>query len=741
MATLTVYPGVKPDGTRVSVVAEDLSTPIPNGGAVVTYSEYYANLISDHQLLTENPVIGGPPPITILTAAVTVGGSPGAGKILKAISATQATWQDDAGGLNGVTVTGTPSAGQVLAATGESAATWQDDTAGVVADGDVSAEAAGAVFDDATESGPALLAALTAMTSKSGGRFIAPRTNRATIVNNRVVTFGGQFSNLHFLGGRYKRTQNGVSAIREGVFTFEGDAPGGISNPVNDVVFEHVTFQGNGAETDLSKAVQMSAGNRSAFIGVKLYDFAKEGLFWPGNSKYGKIALCHGERIGKWPGTPISVYNIATHYAVLFGSTAYDFGSGVEMGGRAAVIFGNIFEKGQRHGLMLHSTGGANELGAFFGNVIIDCNTGLTIADNGTSIGKSLLFGNVIYNCWKGVDIGSKPTSKQPYVVQSNFMLHGHAGVECIRTHVGGHVVQGNTIARITGTTTGAITAGTNQLTVPKTNALMHDIAARSTLTIAGVSGTKTVTAVSDDRGTITLDSNADVTVPAGTLVTFHSAKWVFVLLGTGNDHTIFRGNTIIGVPWSASCFRLDGTNYTLTENLFEPRGESYGSTAIIEWLDVAGVLAHRLLATDMDVTQPWTISGTMRSVIYAANAPPVGTWKVGDVRYVWPPVAGGPEKEICTTAGTAGTAPLTLTATTVAGTANVTLAGGAYAGEKIYRGCKIKIAGEYAGATVTVVSGTGANIVVDTNATVGVAGASVTYSAPVWKAAGSIAP
>lgn len=707
MATLTVYPGVKPDGTRISVLSQDGVTPIPNAGAVVAFSDYYLSKLATGELLDDDPVNSGDPPITLIAPGITVTGSPSPGQVIEYVSGTTAHW---------------------------------DTPLSTAADGDVPAESLGARFDDATESSAALLAALDTMVNK-GGRFIAPRTTKAALIANPLVMIGGKYSNIHVIGGRYKHTVNAAGAARDACMVFEQNVePGAIIRWVDDVTIEHTTFFGNGADTDLFKAVRLGSGDRSAFYGVKLYDLAHEGLFWPGFSRWGKIGYCHAERVGKKPGVPLSAFNIATDYAVLFGSTAYDVGHGVEMGGKAAVIFGCIFDKCQRHALMLHSTGGANELGNFFGNVLMNAETGLFVADQATSIGKSLLHANVIYNCWKPVDVGSKPGSNQPYVVSDNFMLHGTLSTEAVKSHVGGHVIQSNTIARVTGTTTGSITSGTAILTVPNTLALMHNIAVGSTLTIAGVSGTKTVTAVSDDRATITLNSNADATVGPSAVVTFHSAKWAFCLRDTGNDNLVFKDNTIIGIPWNGTCFRFSGTKWTLTRNVFEPRGESYGSAAIVDMLDVGGGIAFQLLATHMDVTQDWTISGTMRSVIYAAAAPSVGTWKVGDVRVVWPPTAGGDEKEVCVTAGTAGTAPGSLTATTTVGTKNVTLAGGAYLGEKVYLGCKIKIAGEYAGAAVTVVSGAGANIVVDTNATAGVAGAAVTYSAPVWKVAGSIA-
>lgn len=93
MATLTVYPGMKPDGTRIAVLAQDLVTPIPNSGAVVGYSDYYLEKISAQILLTEDPVNSGGTPIQLLVPPLLVTGTPTAGQVLEATGASSATWE------------------------------------------------------------------------------------------------------------------------------------------------------------------------------------------------------------------------------------------------------------------------------------------------------------------------------------------------------------------------------------------------------------------------------------------------------------------------------------------------------------------------------------------------------------------------------------------------------------------------------------------------------------------------
>jgi hypothetical protein len=124
-----------------------------------------------------------------------------------------------------------------------------------------------------------------------------------------------------------------------------------------------------------------------------------------------------------------------------------------------------------------------------------------------------------------------------------------------------------------------------------------------------------------------------------------------------------------------------------------------------------------------------------MKSRIWTAGAVPVaGTWKIGDeVRYTTP-VAGGFAGQICTGAGTlAGS----VTATTTAASTAVTLAGGAYLGAGVYPGCMITIAGVT--GVKTVVSGSGASIVVNTACNASAAAAAVAYSAPVWRTVGAV--
>lgn len=65
MTTLTVYPNVDLMGVPLTVYAEDLVTPIPSGGAVVTYSGYYAGRLREGMLVTGSALGGGGPPIVV----------------------------------------------------------------------------------------------------------------------------------------------------------------------------------------------------------------------------------------------------------------------------------------------------------------------------------------------------------------------------------------------------------------------------------------------------------------------------------------------------------------------------------------------------------------------------------------------------------------------------------------------------------------------------------------------------
>lgn len=98
MATLTVYPGVKPDGTRISVLAQDLVTPIPDAGAVVAFSDYYLEKLALQQLLTDDPVNSGGTPIEILVPPITVVGNPTPGQVIEFVSGNTAQWDTPASG-------------------------------------------------------------------------------------------------------------------------------------------------------------------------------------------------------------------------------------------------------------------------------------------------------------------------------------------------------------------------------------------------------------------------------------------------------------------------------------------------------------------------------------------------------------------------------------------------------------------------------------------------------------------
>jgi hypothetical protein len=116
VATLTVYPGVKPNGTRIAVLAQDLVTPIPDAGAVVGYSDYYIALLSTGQLLDYDPVDSGGTPIQLLVPPLLVTGTPTAGQVIEATGPSTAEWSDpETSSLDG------PSIETVIASPGSTA--------------------------------------------------------------------------------------------------------------------------------------------------------------------------------------------------------------------------------------------------------------------------------------------------------------------------------------------------------------------------------------------------------------------------------------------------------------------------------------------------------------------------------------------------------------------------------------------------------------------------------------------
>jgi hypothetical protein len=98
VATRTVYPGILPSGARVSVLAQDGITPIPNVGAVVEDSDYYDGLLAQQKLLDHDPVNSGGPPVSLLLPLVVIQDAPQPGEALVATSPTTAAWSLAPGG-------------------------------------------------------------------------------------------------------------------------------------------------------------------------------------------------------------------------------------------------------------------------------------------------------------------------------------------------------------------------------------------------------------------------------------------------------------------------------------------------------------------------------------------------------------------------------------------------------------------------------------------------------------------
>jgi hypothetical protein len=88
-----VWPGLSPNGTSVTVYAEDGVTPIQaGGGAIVPYAPYYRELLASAQLLTYNPLETSGESINLVTSPLQVTGTPSAGNTIEATGPNTAVW-------------------------------------------------------------------------------------------------------------------------------------------------------------------------------------------------------------------------------------------------------------------------------------------------------------------------------------------------------------------------------------------------------------------------------------------------------------------------------------------------------------------------------------------------------------------------------------------------------------------------------------------------------------------------
>jgi hypothetical protein len=611
------------------------------------------------------------------------------------------------------------------------------------------------------ESFTAVTATFNALGSKGGRLTSAAGLRDYVSLTGPLIMTGDDFTASHLDWSWFKKTVNGDGSDPGAVIAF-------IQNPtrVDHIKVSNLRVTGNSATADKVKAIQMGYSQFVRFSDVFIEDVALEGFYWPGTPAcaYAWITGCYAKNVGlRADGTKVAAYNTNASWVILANSQSYNVGRHIEHAGRGIVVNGNIFRKNADGaiGLQLFSTTFANELGAAVGNIITESFSGVEVGDPADSIGKLLVASNVHYQVRTGVTLAGKASAGQPCLAHGNMFIDsldhnagGSKGNAVAQLLDGGHVFAGNLISSSYGTCKGSIAYGSSGATAniliigPSTllppTALStngHSIGRGSSFTVAGVSGTKYCTDISEDKSTITFTPpiSSDESINDA-VVTFSGCKWNFLCLSTKNDYPIFRDNTIIGQPWIGTAFRFSGTRFTIHNNVFESRGASYGSIPLLQILDVGGGVGAQLFANTIDVTRPFTISDTLPTVFYATTWPAAGTYKRGDVRLDPAPSAGGNRGEICVADGTRGTLS-GITATTTLGSPNVTLAGGSYAGAGVYAGAKLLIAGEYGGTAVTVLSGLGSSILVDTNATVGVGpGAAVSYKAPTLKTWGAIA-
>lgn len=512
---------------------------------------------------------------------------------------------------------------------------------------------------------------------------------------------------------------------------------------VTDISLDDIQIYGNSSTASKEKAIQFNFAARLRADSIYMTGVALEGLYCDGppSNHHWWVSRSYAEDCSLQTAQALSCFNINADNAFVFFNAVKNSGRLSEHTGDMAVYCGNVAD-GTASGataVQIGSTTYPNKLATIFGHIVRRSGFGISApTDSARSLGGYIVFGNVLNRIANAIGGGSKPSSNQPTLYAINHITNAadrypaspNTAIVCVG---GSNVVQNNLIASPIGTTTGTIGSGTQTtMTVPNSATDMHGLYEGMTFTVAGITGTKTVTNVSADKATITFTPSTTNGPVTNAAVTFQDTPFIYLMRSSYDDEPTIEGNVILDVSWTGTGFRFAGFKFTLTRNIFNPRGASYGVGSFIQIVDVGGGIGRELSGASMDLTKDWTISHRLTTIIFADSIPD-WNYKPGDLIVRLTHSAAGYSAQRCLTGGTKGTIPSYTAATTI-GTKNVTLSGGAYPGEDICIGDTITIVGEYGGAGVVVTGGTGNSITVDTNATVGVSGAAVAYKAPTFK-------
>lgn len=589
-----------------------------------------------------------------------------------------------------------------------------------------------------TDCSPAILAAGFALQNSSGvvdftasGGFYGLTTPVDWTSPSGAVTYG-QFT----VRGRgwdtwLKHTQVtpvGGATAGKGMLTFKGT----VNNYVDQFQVENIRISGAGAG-DYQEIVQWGFCNNVFFDRVKLTDNGLEGLICLNTDSSNVVQMrgCYAENIGL--ASFVSAYNTNAHRVIVSDCWAVNCYVALEHTGPGLTVTGCQFDGCAQRAMQIFSTSAPNEAAVITGNVIRATPQGIVVQDQNDSIGRLLITGNTLIDCAQGINVSA--AGNGVCVVQNNYLIGGNPSNEAIFVGPGRHVIKDNTIIQVAGSTTLYATAasGQNLCRVPPQTSLSRGCRVNIT---GDAFGTRTVLDTTFAGPAAFLELTLSGTpfassLSSGAALSYFTEQWAYCVRSGADDYHVIEGNVISGVCWTTTAFSLTGFKAVVKGNKFQQNGATTTGAGLIGLS--AGATATGL---QIDLATPFTYSYVEKSEVTCSGAPPVLTWKVGDTTRDPSPAAGGNLGSICTTAGTAGTLNGGATTGSISsGSAALTV----NAATGLYVGCYIAIAGVAGTKQVTAISGT--TITLATTAGATVAGAAVSFVAPVWKTYGAIAP
>lgn len=654
-----------------ATVYDEDSGVIAAAGAVFEMNSYYEGLLRKGLLVVDADDASGVPVSTSLPS-VTVTNAASLGKVLKASSATQASW-----------------------------------STGAAVDGDIAADVDGAVFDSTTDTYTTLRAALNRLATR-GGRFLMPTIAKYARITQQLISTGDGYSGSWLLGGRIQKTVSDTTSDPGAVKAF-------IQNPtvVTDITVDGTRFTGNG-QTDHVKALQFGYCTDIRVQNATIEDVGREGIYSPGTRSCARmwITNCRAERVGKQ--FSLAAYNTNADNVIMSGLYAYDCGMAIEQCGRGLNLSNSFFEK-LSSGMKINSTSAWNSLTNISCVSVVDSPNAFGVAHSASMIGRAIYSGLLAYRVKNCLDLAVKPGSGQPLYVNGFSFSDGYdATANCINLGAGGHVINGGLVHRATGTIEGSIANNSSNIVTAGGFGDGHSLELNSVVTIPGMAGTYRVTAVSSDRTTITINgtNTTGARIPASgtTTISYVQCEYPRVLNMSTNDNHVINNLVIVGLAWASCAIQAVGMGFALDRCRIDFRGQSPGAAVIFQ-ITAAGS-TYSMQYGAIDLRQPFSLGGNTKQELLATIPPQsVGlTWNEGDI--IWNSTPGPLNSGL--TVGTIANGSSTLAVN------NAT---------QLWVGAPITVVGLAGTRTITAISGT--NCTLDTGNTTGsdITAAAVAYS------------